>query len=290
MLASHDEKGPQCLQATRNLRRRRGASHCDNQVGANLARCVGMPFVRDRMTSPVISQAPDVAVPDLLRVLETYAISAVPILRDGHLVGIVSTTDLVREEADGPGGKRRAADLMHAPVYVVGPDDPVEEAARRMVRQRVHRLVVVDKERAVGVVSARDVLGEVKHARIALPIRELMTPEVVTVDIGDPIDEAIAKLAHAQVHGVVVLDGTRPVGVFTHAEALSAGKLPPEIRSRDPVEEVMSYETICLDAAVPTYRAAGHAMAMNVRRILVVERHHLVGVLSCLDLLRPIVH
>jgi signal-transduction protein with cAMP-binding, CBS, and nucleotidyltransferase domain len=50
----------------------------------------------------------------------------------------------------------------------------------------------------------------------------------------------------------------------------------------------MSYETICLDRSTPVYRAAGHAIAMSVRRILVVEKHYLVGMLSCLDLLRAI--
>jgi CBS domain-containing protein len=74
-----------------------------------------------------------------------------------------------------------------------------------------------------------------------------------------------------------------PVGVFTHAEALLARRLPPEMRTR-PVEEVMSYETICLDRSTPLYRAAAYANSMNVRRILVVEHRRLVGVVSCLDL------
>lgn len=247
-----------------------------------------MPLVRDRMSAPVISEAPDVTVPDLVAVLESHAISAVPIVRDGRLVGIVSTTDLVLDEAQGPGGRRCAADLMRAPVFVVGPDDPLEEAARRMVRERVHRLVVVDKERPIGVVSARDALEEAKRERVPLPIGELMTSEVVTVDIGERIDEAIARLAQARVHGLVVLDGARPVGVFTHAEALAARRLPPALLANSPVEEVMSYEAICLDPSTPTYRAAGHAIAMNVRRILVADESHLVGVLSCLDLLRAL--
>ena len=91
------------------------------------------------------------------------------------------------------------------------------------------------------------------------------------------------RLAQANVHGIVVVDGTSPVGVFTHAEALSARKLPPALRE-SPVEDVMSYETICLDVATPLHRAAAYMVAMNVRRILVVEHRRLVGIVSCLDL------
>jgi CBS domain-containing protein len=248
-----------------------------------------MPFVRDRMTSPAITLAPDVRVPDVVAALEKHAVSAVPIVRDGHLVGIVSTTDLVADESAAQDQAKRASDLMRAPVFVVGPDDPVEEAARRMSRERVHRLVVVDKDRPIGVISARDILTEVKAAHTATPIGDLMTSDLVTVEIGDSIDEAIARLAVARVHGLVVLDGTRPVGVFTHVEALAARRLPPELR-KSPVEEVMSYETICLDQKTPVYRAAGHAIATNIRRILVVHEHYLVGVLSCLDLLKALAH
>jgi CBS domain-containing protein len=46
----------------------------------------------------------------------------------------------------------------------------------------------------------------------------------------------------------------------------------------------MSYETICLDAGTPVYRAAAHALSLGVRRILVVHDRELVGILSCLDL------
>lgn len=247
-----------------------------------------MPLVRDRMSAPLISKTPDASVRDLLAVLESHAISALPIVDAGRLVGIVSTTDLVAEQARDQAAGRRAGDLMRSPVFVVHPDAPIEEAARRMVREGVHRLVVVENDVPVGVVSARDVLEDAKRARITTPIAELMTPDVITVDIGDSIDEAITKLAQAKVHGLVVVDGTRPVGVFTHTEALSSRALPPELRDKAPVEEVMSYETICLDVSTPVYRAAGHAVAMNVRRILVVEKHYLVGVLSSLDLLRAI--
>jgi CBS domain-containing protein len=246
-----------------------------------------MPLVREVMSAPVVTEKPDVVVPDLVQLLEDRAISAVPIVDGTRLVGIVSTTDLVQDEAKGPGGRRVARDLMRAPVIVIGPDATIDEAAHRMVEHRVHRLVVEEGDRVVGIISARDLLEDVKRAKITMPIAELMTSDLVTVDIGDPIEEALAKLAVARVHGIVVLDGTRPVGVFTHTEALYARKLPRELRLKDPVEEIMSYETICLDTTTPVFRAAAHAIAMNVRRILVVDKHHLAGVLSCLDLLRP---
>lgn len=231
------------------------------------------------MTSPAITQPVDAPIPAIIALLEERAISAVPIVSGDRLVGIVSTTDLV-----APREAATAADRMTSPVVTIGPDETLEGAARRLVSSGVHRLVVTDHDRVVGILSARDLLEDVKRRRVDLPISRVMTADVETIDVGDTIDFAIERLVRARVHGLVVLDGSWPVGVFTHAEALAARKLPPALRS-GPVEEVMSYETVCLDATTPVYRAAAYAISMNVRRILVVEQRRLVGVLSVVDLL-----
>jgi CBS domain-containing protein len=87
------------------------------------------------------------------------------------------------------------------------------------------------------------------------------------------------------VRGLVVVDGTWPVGVFTHTEALRTRHLTPSLLET-PVEQVMSYETICLDVKTPLYRVAGHFVQMNVRRVLAVEARALRGIASGFDLAR----
>jgi CBS domain-containing protein len=119
--------------------------------------------------------------------------------------------------------------------------------------------------------------------RIEDPISTVMSTPVESVDIGDTIDEALARLASAAVHGLVVVDGMAPVGVFTHAEALASRRLTSALRSQ-PVEEMMSDETLCLNVATPIRRAAAYAVGTNARRILVVQSRHLVGILSPIDL------
>ncbi len=114
-----------------------------------------------------------------------------------------------------------------------------------------------------------------------------MNPCVVTVDLGQTIDAAIEQLAASGVRGLVVMDGRSPVGVFTQLEAIKARGLPAEQR-RMPVEEVMSYETICLDVATPLYRVAGYMLQMRVRRVLAVEHRRLAGILSSFDLLSAV--
>jgi CBS domain-containing protein len=235
-------------------------------------------LVRDRMTSPVLTEEPETTVPALVAVLRLRGVSAVPIVHRGDLLGIVSTTDLLCAPP-----LARAKDVMSLPVLTARGDDPLDAAARRLAAGRVHRLVVVDEGRIAGILSARDVLGELRRRKVTNPLRDIMRTPVEAIEMGAPIREAVARLASANVHGIVVVDGCAPVGVFTHAEALAARKLPPELREA-PVEEAMSYETICLDVDTPIHRAAAYMVSMNVRRVLVVEHRRLAGIVSCLDL------
>jgi CBS domain-containing protein len=54
--------------------------------------------------------------------------------------------------------KLKVKDAMHREVITCRPETPVTEAADTMVRQRIHRLIVVEGERPVGIVSSLDIV------------------------------------------------------------------------------------------------------------------------------------
>lgn len=247
-------------------------------------------LVRERMSTRVVTLPPTASVADALDLLEGRTISAVPILDREELVGIVSTTDLVAESARHAGTRNplpALEKLMTWPVITTQSSDTLDDAARKLVHAHVHRLVVVDDSHVVGVLSARDILKEVKSRRVSGCIGDVMTTPAKVVSSDTPIEDAIMELARANVHGLVVVEGDWPIGVFTHAEALAARWLPPDRRAM-PVESVMSFETFCLDIRTPIHRAAAYAISMNVRRILVVEGRRLCGIASCIDLVESL--
>jgi CBS domain-containing protein len=51
---------------------------------------------RDVMSAPVITTGEDADISEIARLLTTYRIKRVPVVRDGRIVGIVSRADLVR--------------------------------------------------------------------------------------------------------------------------------------------------------------------------------------------------
>lgn len=252
--------------------------------------------VREYASKRLISVAEGATLREVEHVLDKHDVSAVAVVDGaGDTVGVVSMTDLLRAGMQGatPGAPVRVADgdprtareVMVAPVVAVEDDAPVRYAAALMVGHHIHRVFVRRGGRIDAVISTRDVAQAVVFHHVDTPIERFMNRDVESIEIGDPISMALDRLREKDVRGLVVLDGAMPVGVFTQTEALKARALPHDLLAT-PVEQVMSYETICLDVKTPIYRAAGHLLALRVRRILAVEDRRLVGILTGWDVAR----
>lgn len=121
--------------------------------------------VRDVMSSPVRTVAPETSLAALRDSLRAWRHTGVPVVREGRLVGIVSRRDLEKAERDGR-IDLPVASCMTARVLTTTPDAPLEDALATMTNADVGRLPVLAGGRIVGVVTRADVL-DVLYAGVA---------------------------------------------------------------------------------------------------------------------------
>jgi CBS domain-containing protein len=109
--------------------------------------------------------AVDAPIEEAERLILDRGVGGLPVVDEaGLLVGVVSQTDfmhlaapdvrsLIHHRASGI----RVGEVMSHPAITVLLTTPLVEAARKMVEERVHRVVVVtDDQRPLGVLSAMD--------------------------------------------------------------------------------------------------------------------------------------
>ena len=119
----------------------------------------------DLMTIDPVVVAVDAPIEEAERLILDRGVSGLPVIdQAGALTGVVSQTDfmhlanpdvrsLIHHKASGI----RVGEVMSRPPITVLLTTPLLEAARRMVDERVHRVVVVnDDQRPLGVLSAMD--------------------------------------------------------------------------------------------------------------------------------------
>src|SRR5215204_5341324 len=132
-------------------------------------------------------------VREVIRLLIEQRISAVPVVEDGRVVGIISEGDLIlRERAYRQRGGMAflaqqlfedheklaveyrkahglvAEDVMTEPVVTILPGTPVEEIAHVMAERHIKRVPVVENGKLVGIVSRGDVLRSAYERLLSL--------------------------------------------------------------------------------------------------------------------------
>mgnify|MGYP000211548646 CR=1 FL=1 len=99
----------------------------------------------------------------------------------------------------------------------VNADDTVKEAASRMAEFNISSVTVVDGERIVGLLTDTDLKTRVvARGRSAdTPVREVMTADIISADIGTPVHEALVLMAKQDIKHLLVKEEDVYVGMVT---------------------------------------------------------------------------
>ena len=126
-------------------------------------------LVKDRMTCDPVVITTDTSLKEALEIVRSKPFRHLPVLdENGKLVGIVtekslvyasptSTTALSVFEVDYILSRTKVGQIIQGSVISVGPDWPVEEAARVMVDRRIGCLPVVEDDKLIGIISDTDI-------------------------------------------------------------------------------------------------------------------------------------
>jgi CBS domain-containing protein len=133
-------------------------------TGAGLALApTGETGVADLMRRDFVEVAPEDTLGETVEKLVAAPGGPALVLDFGRLIGVVASRDVLRAVADRVHpSEGRVREWMSEVVCSVTPATSAEEAALAMVEHGLHHLPVVENERAVGLVSLRDVVGRAR--------------------------------------------------------------------------------------------------------------------------------
>ena len=123
--------------------------------------------IRDIMTPNPRTVTPDDTLESAARIMRDVDTGAVPVVRDGRPVGMLTDRDIViRAVAEG-GSARSVRDVVTERLISVSPDASTREATELMSEHQIRRLPVVENDRLVGIVSLGDLaVKEAKDRRV----------------------------------------------------------------------------------------------------------------------------
>jgi CBS domain-containing protein len=117
-------------------------------------------ILAQKKDQPVLSIDPEATVFEAIELMAQKNVGALPVLDNGHLVGIISERDYTRKVIlKGKSSKEIAVkEIMTEQVLTVQPNTPVTECMRIVTERRVRHLPVMDKDKLIGILSIGDLL------------------------------------------------------------------------------------------------------------------------------------
>jgi CBS domain-containing protein len=118
-----------------------------------------MPTLGEVMTRDVLIVAPEDTIGEAAAKMTERGVGAVVVSDFGRMIGILSERDIMRAVADRVhSSEARVREWMTPEPVTATQETTVEEAGRTMLERGFRHLPVVDGDRAIGIVSIRDVV------------------------------------------------------------------------------------------------------------------------------------
>ena len=117
-----------------------------------------MGQIRDIMEKNVITIGHDKTVLDAACLMKENEISFLVVLKNEEPIGVVTESDFVRKLVanDKVASKVPLSEIMSYKFRSVVPTTEIEDAVQKMLNNKIRRLLVVDDEKLVGVITQTD--------------------------------------------------------------------------------------------------------------------------------------
>lgn len=174
-----------------------------------------MLTVKDIMQADVVTVTTDTSARHLARLLADEEISGVPVLdSSGSLVGVVSSTDLVRLAAEESGVQLLPAGVGADPIR-----DPEADQEGPEAEADPYGFFLPEDSPFNG----QRVLNEMPESEFdTYAVADIMTPISFSVRPDTTVAELCQFLVRGRIHRAIVAEGEELVGIVTSADVLRA--------------------------------------------------------------------
>ena len=253
--------------------------------------------ISDLMHTGLITCSPETSLGRVAAILNEQQIHALMVAeRDDQPLGIISDFDLlagewlsVDEESLNAMRKLTARELMTAPIETVDVGTPVNEAARRMAEKTIHRMLVTEAGKPVGVISISDFVAGIAEQE---PIRretvgDVMSRSFLVCREDNTVINAARTMTQAGWRSIIVVDAKGKLqGVITGHDLMRiAGTTVDETLK---VCDLMNRNLITTDINSTLQEAADIMIQNHRHRVIVVDKNDPesfpLGVISSFDI------
>jgi CBS domain-containing protein len=142
----------------------------------------------------------------------------------GKLVGIVTSSDLIRSLPDVPETEVKVDDFMTKQVETADEKTPVASVAKVMGEKRIGSVIVTSKGEPFGIFTERDLLSTflVKGKPLNTEVGKEASSPLITSPVGTSVHHAAVTMAMNHIGRLPVTRNEKMVGIITARDLVEA--------------------------------------------------------------------
>ena len=115
---------------------------------------------------------------------------------------------------------RAVAQLITRPPVTIGATASIQDAARKMVNERVSAILVMNEDEFCGIATDRDLRQRVVAPGLSIdtPIRDIMSKDPISIDAGDLAYEAALTMMRNKIHHLPVTENGKLIGMVSRSD------------------------------------------------------------------------
>ena len=253
--------------------------------------------IKDLMHEGLIVCPPDTSLGKVATLLTVHHIHALLVGEEADQpLGIISDFDLlagewlsVDEESLNTMRTLTAGDLMTSPIESLDVNTSVNEAAKHMSGKAIHRMLVTDDGKPVGILSISDLVAgvaaqeEIKRETVG----DVMSRTFLVCREDNTVLSAARTMTQSGWRSIVVVDSKGKLqGVITGQDLVPLAGTPVDVTMK--VSSLMNRNLITMDIHSSLQEAADIMIRSHSHRVIVVDQSDLesfpLGVISSFDI------
>jgi CBS domain-containing protein len=237
------------------------------------------------MTRTVFTINPEASMYEAAKIMGEKHIGSLIVTKYDTPVGIVTERDLLTKvlALEKNLKTEKIEKVMSYPLVSIGLTTKIKEAAKTMINQK-GRLAVFDAGKLVGIVTASDLIRSLPEIHeTEAKVDDFMTKKVITTDEKTSINTVAKIMGKKRIGSVIITKKGKPIGIFTERDLLTT------ILSKDKplttqVGKKASSPLITQSSGISIHKAAITMTIKHIRRLPIVKREQIIGIITARDL------
>jgi len=255
--------------------------------------------VKDLMTKEIIYVDKDVDLKRVLDLMKKYDITKIPVVEDKKIVGII-TDNIIAYKLGSIRKRSISTSRLHASSVTekntvkIPPNTNMKDILKTVGDPGPTMLLIVDKEKLVGVLTKADILPLVDSKKT---VKSIMKKNILMVSPDDRVIHARRIMIDENIARLPVIDKGVLVGIISDMEiAFAFASLKKSFslgRQKHQLDEllvksVMKPRVIWTTPFVTAAEAAKIMLKHNIGALPVMEHDSIIGIVTRTDLLKTI--